>query len=281
MKLQIFQVDAFTGRVFSGNPAAVCPLDGWLPTELMQQIAAENNLSETAFFVRQGGVFELRWFTPTTEVDLCGHATLASAYVIRNYLGIEGTLVFQTRSGLVSADENAGRIILDFPAAEVASSQSPPKALAEGLHAPPEEILASGEAGGSGFYLAVYPSETVIRGLSPDMRLLSSLGRMGVVVTAPGDTSDFSSRCFAPTFGIDEDPVTGSVHCFLTPYWASRLGKTRLHARQVSRRGGELFCELSGERVRIGGRAVCYLEGTIEVPQDENRKRRPSWPPSG
>jgi PhzF family phenazine biosynthesis protein len=267
MKLRLFQVDAFASRVFSGNPAAVCPLEDWLPDDLMQKIAEENNLSETAFFVRQDDGFRLRWFTPATEVDLCGHATLASAFVIWKFLGATGPLVFHTRSGRLSAERDGEDIVLDFPAKSLSPVESVPGALIGGLGTLPLTVLSNGEAVQSGFYVAVYPAEADVRGLAPDMNALSTLGRMGVVVTAPGDTSDFASRCFAPAAGIPEDPVTGSSHCFLVPYWAARLGKQRLHARQVSRRGGELRCSVAGDRVRIGGKAVCYMEGTIDQAQ--------------
>lgn len=266
MRLELFQIDAFTSRMFSGNPAAVCPLDAWLPDGLMQQIALENNLSETAFFVPGDQRFALRWFTPTTEVQLCGHATLASAFVIWEYLAYQGPLTFDTASGPLHVTRDGDLIVLDFPLRPASRSDRPPQDLIAGLGVEPEAVLAS-EDGGSGFYLAVYRREADLRALSPDLERLSRLGRMGVVVTAPGESSDFSSRCFAPTFGINEDPVTGSTHCFLTPYWAGRLGKQKLHARQVSRRGGELFCELAGDRVRIGGRAVCYMKAAIELPE--------------
>lgn len=266
MRLEMFQIDAFTSQVFAGNSAAVCPLDTWLPDVQMQQIAAENNLSETAFFVPEDSGFGLRWFTPTTEVELCGHATLASAFVIWNYLDGKGDLEFDTASGRVRVTRDGTLFVLDFPTRPVSPSTSPPDELISGLGLPPEAVLANGEAQGSGFYMAVYPQESDVRGLEPDMRRLSTLGNMGVIVTSPGNTSDCASRCFAPTFGIDEDPATGSIHCSLAPYWGERLGKTKLHALQVSRRGGELFCELAGDRVLIGGHAVCYMRGTIEVP---------------
>jgi predicted PhzF superfamily epimerase YddE/YHI9 len=204
MKLSIYQVDAFTREAFHGNPAAVVPLDEWLPAETMLAIAAENNLAETAFFVRKGDRFELTWFTPEIEIDLCGHATLASAYVIWNELGFDGD-----------------KIVFDTEA----------------------EVLA----------------------LRPDFRAISALGVHAVIVTAPGDISDFVSRFFAPSVGVDEDPVTGSAHCTLIPYWAEQLGKTELYARQVSKRGGELFCMLEGDRVKIAGNAVLYLKGEIYV----------------
>jgi PhzF family phenazine biosynthesis protein len=269
MKLPIYQVDAFADGVFSGNPAAVCPLENWLPQELMQAIASENNLSETAFFVSEADAYHLRWFTPTREVDLCGHATLASAFVIWSFLGGSGPLKFRTRSGVLHVEQSGDRIVLDFPRSDLAAARSVPDALVRGLGKQPESVLADGEAAGSGFYVAVYATETLLRQLSPDFNALSSFGDMGVVVTAPGDEADFASRCFAPAFGIPEDPVTGSIHCFLAPYWGARLGRGVLHARQVSRRGGDLYCELKGDRVRIGGKGAGYLTGTIQVPNDK------------
>jgi PhzF family phenazine biosynthesis protein len=271
MKLPLFQVDAFAEGVFSGNPAAVCPLDTWLPDNVMQAIAAENNLSETAFFVREDPGFRLRWFTPTREVELCGHATLASAFVLWTHLGESGPLRFRTRSGVLIVEQDGDRIVLDFPALSLEPAQRPPDALFIGLGVKPDAVLANGESLGSGFYVALYPSEAVVRDLSPDFAALSSFGDMGVVATAPGVEAAFASRCFAPAFGIPEDPVTGSIHCFLVPYWAGRLGRKALRARQVSARGGTLYCEWIGDRVRIGGTAAGYLVGTIEVPNDERR----------
>jgi PhzF family phenazine biosynthesis protein len=264
MRIPLFQVDAFTNRLFAGNPAAVCPLDRWLPTETMQAIAAENNLSETAFFVREGEGYRLRWFTPTTEVELCGHATLASAFVIWNCLNRgDESLRFSTRSGMLSVARRGPLLVLDFPSRRVQRCSDPPRALADGLGIPPIEMWTDGEAEQSGFYLAVYPSESMVRSLEPDLRTLRIPG-MGVVATAPGDEADCASRCFAPSFGIDEDPVTGSIHCFLAPYWAERLGKRTIRAHQVSQRGGELICELAGDRVHIAGHAVLYMEGWID-----------------
>lgn len=271
MKLRLFQVDAFADDVFSGNPAAVCPLDEWLSDETMQAIASENNLSETAFFVPEDGGFHLRWFTPTREVELCGHATLASAFVVWKHLGGSGPLSFRTRSGVLVVEPAGDRIVLDLPARTLEAAPSPPDALFTGLGVAPEAVLANGESLGSGFYVALYPTEAAVRKLAPDFAALSSFGDMGVVATAPGDVAAFASRCFAPAFGIPEDPVTGSIHCFLVPYWAERLGRRVLHARQVSKRGGDLYCELRGDRVRMGGRAAGYLTGTIEIPNDERR----------
>ncbi len=267
MKLRMFQVDAFADRVFAGNPAAVCPLHEWLPEDRMQAMARENNLSETAFLVeRPDAVYGLRWFTPTTEVDLCGHATLASAYVLWNCLGVErDPLRFDTRSGRLEVGRRDAMIALRFPEAAIEACPNPPEALATGLGAPPVEVHMAGTGERKSTYLAVFGAEDDIRRLDPDFRVLTGLGDAAVIATAPGGDADFVSRYFAPAFGIDEDPVTGSAHCALTPYWSERLGKTRLHARQVSARGGELFCERRDGGVVIAGRAVLYMEATVTV----------------
>lgn len=260
MKLEIFQVDAFTREAFHGNPAAVVPLEEWLPAETMLSIAAENNLAETAFFVKKDGRFELTWFTPELEIDLCGHATLASAYVIWNELGFEGDgIAFETpKSGTLLVTREGELMTLDFPS-RPAEETDIPEGLGDALGAIPEKVLKSRD------YLAVYNTESEVLALRPDFRAISELGVHAVIATAPGDQSDFVSRFFAPSVGVDEDPVTGSAHCTLVPYWAERLGKNELYARQVSKRGGELFCELRGDRVRIAGNAVLYLRGEIYV----------------
>jgi len=260
MKLRIFQVDAFTREAFHGNPAAVVPLEEWLSAEMMLNIAAENNLAETAFFVRRGDRFELTWFTPELEIDLCGHATLASAYVIWNELGFEGDeIAFDTpKSGTLTVTRGGELMTLDFPS-RPAEETDIPEGLADALGATPEKVLKSRD------YLAVYDTESEVLALRPDFRAISELGVHAVIATAPGDQSDFVSRFFAPSVGVDEDPVTGSAHCTLIPYWAEQLGKNELYARQVSKRGGELFCELRGDRVRIAGNAVLYLKGEIYV----------------
>jgi PhzF family phenazine biosynthesis protein len=260
-RLPIFHVDAFTSRVFAGNPAAVVPLESWLPDSTLQAIAAENNLSETAFFVRGKERCELRWFTPTVEVDLCGHATLASAFVIFNYLDPrQPVAAFESKSGPLRVARSGDMLVLDFPARPPEKGDVPP-AVARALGAAPRETWRARDN-----YMAVYENEDEVRGLRPDMARLRELVGFGVVATAPGLACDFVSRYFAPAFGIDEDPVTGMTHCTLTPYWARRLGKERLHALQVSARGGELFCMPRGDRVAIAGRAVKYLQGVIEVP---------------
>jgi PhzF family phenazine biosynthesis protein len=257
MKIPCYQVDAFTGEIFRGNPAAVCPLTAWLPDATLQNIAAENNLSETAFVVPRGDEFDLRWFTPTLEMDLCGHATLAAAFVLFTEQKVSGTIIrFQSRSGMLTV-KRAGEILtLDFP------SRPPqpcalPEILATGLGTRPASIHKSRD------YLAVFNSAAEVRALRPDFAALKKLDCLGIIATAPGDDCDFVSRFFAPAAGVDEDPVTGSAHCTLIPYWAARLGKNKLFARQISSRGGELFCELAGDRVHIGGKAVLYLRGEI------------------
>ncbi len=259
MKIPIYQVDAFTGRLFSGNPAAICPLDSWLEDDRLQAIAAENNLSETAFFVRNGDRYSLRWMTPTVEVDLCGHATLASAFVIFNYLEPNRECIpFDTKSGELPVRREGELYALDFPARAPGCTDVCPTLIA-GLGRAPREVLAARD------YLAVFETEEEVRGLEPDMQALCDIDRFAVIATAPGRDCDFVSRFFAPAKGVPEDPVTGSAHCTLVPYWAERLGKDALHARQVSTRGGELFCELRGDRVVLKGRAVLYLEGSIRI----------------
>jgi PhzF family phenazine biosynthesis protein len=260
MRIPIYQVDAFTGEVFRGNPAAVCPLERWLDAPLMQAIAAENNLSETAFFVARGREFDIRWFTPAAEVDLCGHATLASAWVVFNWLDAARTNVtFQSKSGPLVVERAGELLAMELPSRPPGECE-PPAGLAEALGVRPRETLQSRDL------VAVLGSETEVATLRPDFARIKALGTFAVCVTAPGRDCDFVSRFFAPAVGIPEDPVTGSVHCTLVPYWSRRLGKKTLHARQVSARGGELFCEDLGERVIVAGRATPYLEGSIDVP---------------
>ncbi len=260
MEITLYQIDAFTDRVFAGNPAAVCPLETWLPDETMQAIAAENNLSETAFFVREGTDYALRWFTPTVEVDLCGHATLASAYVIFQHLEPNrGRVRFSTKGGMLIVRRDGDEIVMDFPA-DRPEPCDPPSELAAALGAEPREVLRTRR-----HYVAVFAAEGLLRGLSPNFSAIAGLDRGAVMVTAPGNRSDFVSRFFAPAKGVPEDPVTGSAHCVLTPYWAERLGKDELTARQISRRGGDLQCRLRGDRVELAGRAVPYMQGTIRI----------------
>ncbi len=259
MNLQIFQVDAFTSRPFGGNPAAIIPLTEWLPTETMQSIALENNLSETAFFVSKDGFYELRWFTPTFEIDLCGHATLASAYVLYELLGEKAEILkFQTKSGVLTVERGNGRLVLDFPSRRAEPCEIP-AGLIEAIGKMPTEVLRARD------YLLVYESEDEVKTIRPDFAAMLKIDTHAVIVTAPGADSDFVSRFFAPEVGVFEDPVTGSAHCTLIPYWAEKVGKNEMFARQVSARGGELFCELVGDRVKIGGNATLYLKGEIYV----------------
>lgn len=262
MTLSIFQVDAFTDRLFGGNPAAVCPLNSWLEDELMQAIAAENNLSETAFFVPyEDGSFNLRWFTPVKEVDLCGHATLATAHVLYQHLGYsQPSIRFYSRSGWLSVSYRDQVYTLDFPVDNISLTETPP-ALREGLGLNPLEVWQGRED-----LLAIVETEAQVAALEPDFVKLSQLDGRGVIVSAPGNQSDFVSRCFFPNFGINEDPVTGSAHTTLAPYWAGRLGKERMTARQISQRLGVLECYLSGDRVQISGRGVTFMAGSIFIP---------------
>lgn len=261
-RLPLYQIDAFTDTVFGGNPAAVVPLERWLPDTQMQLIAAENNLAETAFFVPEPGGYKLRWFTPACEVPLCGHATLASAFVLFTEITPAAEAAeFHTQSGTLTVTRSGDRLQLDFPRHELAAVDAPP-ALLEGLKLPPREVYFTGA--NPNFY-AVYDTEAEVRALAPDFAALLPLGALGICATAPGTDCDFVSRYFAPGFGIPEDPVTGSTHCALAPYWAGRFGKTELSAKQVSKRGGELFCTVGETRVFIAGQAVTYLRGEIFI----------------
>ena len=257
MELTLYQIDAFAGEMFKGNPAAVIPLEEWLPDELMQSIAEENNLSETAFFVPQKEGYHIRWFTPVAEVDLCGHATLASGYVLFNILGIRDHLIsFQSKSGILKVAYDGEFLIMDFPA-QVPKLCDPPEELLNAFDKTPLEVLKAED------YLVLFEDEKTIAELKPDFDALKKLDLRGVIVTAKGNDVDFVSRFFAPAYAIDEDPVTGSAHTELTPYWAEKLGKKKLTAKQISKRGGELSCELKGNRVEIVGKAVKYMEGKI------------------
>ena len=259
MKLPIYQVDAFTSRVFAGNPAAVVLTEKWLADRTMQAIAQENNLSETAFVVPRGEFFDLRWFTPELEVDLCGHATLASAHVLfRHDHTPRERIVFHSKSGFLAVERQGDLLAMDFPSRpphEVAMDA----AVGRALGAAPRELHESRDL------LAVFGSQAEVEALRPDFTAIGELETFAVIATAPGEACDFVSRFFAPRAGVPEDPVTGSAHCTLAPYWSARLGKSKLHARQVSRRGGEIFCEQAGERVVLAGRAVEYLRGEIHV----------------
>jgi PhzF family phenazine biosynthesis protein len=259
MKVPYYHVDAFTGDGLLGNPAGVCVLKDWLPDAVLQAVAAENNLSETAFIIERDGFWDLRWFTPTTEVDLCGHATLASAFVITKCLGrSEQAVQFQSRSGLLKVACDGELLVLDFPARPPAPC-APPEHLASALGRKPISVLKARD------YLVLLESEEDVRNLQPDISGLGKIEAYAFIATAPGRKADFVSRFFAPRVGVPEDPVTGSAHCTLIPYWAARLGKQKLHALQLSKRGGELFCENRGERVGIGGRARLYLRGELDL----------------
>ena len=259
MKLTSYTLDAFTDRVFGGNPAAVCPLNEWLDDELMQSIAAENNVAETAFFVPEDEGYHIRWFTPACEVELCGHATLASARVIFEHLTPERNEVsFRALAGNLRVTREGDLLCLDFPSRPPKRIEPAPE-LVEALRVRPRETWLERD------YVALLDSEADVRSLKPDFGKLATVATFGLIATAPGEDCDFVSRFFAPSKGIDEDPVTGSAHCELIPFWAERLGKLQLHARQVSRRGGELFCELRGDRVKISGRVALYSESTIYV----------------
>lgn len=260
MKLNIYQVDAFAENVFTGNPAAVVPLKNWLSDELMQNIAMENNLSETAFFVPAENGFHIRWFTPTTEVNLCGHATLATAHVLFQHLNYQGKeILFQSKSGILNVKRKNEQIVLDFPTSEVIEVK-----LLENIEQAFGILPQKGFIGREDL-MYVFESQKEIENLKPDFNFLKTLEMRGIIATAPSIEYDFVSRFFAPSEGIDEDPVTGSAHTMLVPYWAKSLGKEELVARQISKRGGILHCKHLGKRVEIGGKAVTYLVGEITV----------------
>ncbi len=259
MKLPLYHVDAFTNRLFAGNPAAVVLLDTWLPDRVLGAIAAENNLAETSFVIPRPDVTPLRWFTPAVEVDLCGHATLAAAHVLFQYrFPSLDRLVFSTKSGDLSVTRNGELLTMDFPA-RPGTAVPVTEGLVSALGGRPREALLARDL------LAVFETESEVRALKPDFQRLAALDAFAVIVSAPGDTVDFVSRFFAPRAGIPEDPVTGSSHCTLAPYWGARLGKSALTAMQLSPRGGDLLCELRGDRVAIAGRVVEYLRGEITV----------------
>lgn len=259
MRARYYHVDAFTGRLFGGNPAGVCLLETWPADDVLRRIAAENNLSETAFLLDQGEQYALRWFTPAIEVDLCGHATLASAHIVFTVLKPQAAEVaFDTRSGRLTVRRASDLLIMDFPA-RPADVAPPPPALLRGLGPPPREVLKARD------FLCVYDHEDEVRGLRPDFGALAQVDCLGVIATAPGSDADFVSRFFAPRAGLNEDPVTGSAHCTLVPYWSHRLKKKELLAHQVSTRGGELYCTDRGDRTLIAGHAVTYMEGTLRL----------------
>jgi len=261
MRIKLYQVDAFTERVFGGNPAAVCILDEWLDDEMMQNIAAENNLSETAFAVRLDNAYEIRWFTPNSEVDLCGHATLACAHVLFEHYHFPGDkIIFQSMSkGKLAVMREGEFLTLDFPADPPEKIDDPQKLL-DAIGKPAVESYR-----GSSDYMLLYDTQRDIEDISPDFARLTEIDLRGIIVTAPGNDTDFVSRFFAPKLEINEDPVTGSAHTTLTPFWSERLGKKALTARQLSRRKGDLHCKLLDSRVHITGKAVTYLGGEIEI----------------
>lgn len=265
MRIPLYQVDAFATRPFGGNPAAVCPLEAWPDDALLQAIAAENNLSETAFIVADGERYRLRWFTPALEVNLCGHATLATAHVLFEELVPEReALFFDTLSGELAVRRTADGLTMDFPALPPEPAQAAPEIVAA-LGAEPEAVHPIRAIHGNRYLMAVFANEAEVAALVPDTRRLGRELKANVICTAPGGNTDFVSRFFAPASGIDEDPVTGSAHCTLTPYWAGRLGRNRLAARQISRRGGDLVCELAGERVLLSGQCTTVLRGHLDL----------------
>jgi PhzF family phenazine biosynthesis protein len=259
MGIKQFVVDAFASQLFTGNPAAVCPIESWIDNSLLQAIASENNLPETAFVVPVEGGYQLRWFTPVAEVDLCGHATLAAAHVLFNHLNFKGKeIIFHTRSGELKVVRAGSLLEMTFPSSPPEPCEAPDDLLL-GLGGDPSEIYCAED------YLVVYPDEAAIRALSPNFQLLSQIGLRGVIVTAPGNEFDFVSRFFFPKYGINEDPVTGSAHCQLAPYWAKRLNKGILNAKQVSKRSGEIICEVVADKVLLSGRAVTFMQGELFV----------------
>ena len=260
MKIKFYQVDAFTDKLFRGNPAGVCPLDEWLSADVMQNIAFENNLAETAFFVNNGVEFELRWFTPLAEVELCGHATLASAHVLFNHLGYnKNKIIFHSASGELTVSKSDDLLVLNFPV-DTLKKIDVPEDLLLAIGKKPLEIFK-----GKTDYLFVYPSQKDVEEITPDFELIKKTKARGVIVTAAGDNVDFVSRFFAPEVGINEDPVTGSAHTTLMPYWSGRFDKSELSAMQISKRQGKLNCKLIKNRVEIAGKAVTYLEGSINL----------------
>jgi len=261
MKLPVYIVDAFTNKLFGGNPAAVCPLEDWLSDQVMQSIATENNLAETVFFIKNDGRYDIRWFTPLTEVKLCGHATLASAHILFTELGYtEDVIEFNSLSGLLKVKRTAeGKIQLDFPANMPEETDDIPDELFKSLGIKNAQVYKSFD------YMVVLPSQADIEILKPDLKTLAEVKARGVIATAKGNEVDFVSRCFYPQSGIDEDPVTGSAHTIMIPYWAAQLGKTKLKSIQLSKRRGYLDCELVGDRVLMSGEAVTYMKGEYFV----------------
>jgi PhzF family phenazine biosynthesis protein len=258
--MKLYQVDAFTSRLFSGNPAGVVPVDEWPEEDLMQRIAMENNLAETAFFIPHGDVYPIRWFTPRVEVDLCGHATLASAHVVYQHLGHSGEMVrFDSRSGILNVFRDGSRYVLDFPADEIEPADPPP-GLIESIGREPMFCYL-----GKTDFLLIFGRQSDIEKISPDFKLMEQVDARGVIISAPGNHVDFVSRFFGPRVGVNEDPVTGSAHTTLTPYWSRQLAKGELTASQLSARGGTLFCRNRGNRIEIAGQAVTFMVGEILI----------------
>lgn len=261
MTIRIYQIDAFADKMFSGNPAAVCPLDNWLPDETLQNIAMENNLAETAFYVNEKEGLRIRWFTPTVEVDLCGHATLATAFVLFNHENYGGDkIIFNSRSGPLTVTKSGNLLTLNFPLDTLVEVPTIPE-LEKGLGLKSIKTLK-----GKTDYMLVFENEEQIKNMSPDFKLIGTVQARGIIVTAKGNTVDFVSRFFGPQSGIDEDPVTGSAHTSLTPYWAQALNKIELDALQLSKRQGKLKCKLVGDRVEISGTAISFMTGTVHLP---------------
>ncbi len=261
IKQSIFQVDAFTSTLYMGNPAAVCPLESWLDDRLMQLIARENNLSETAFIVPDGAHYQIRWFTPNTEVDLCGHATLASAFVLFEVLGHQGKeILFKSNSGILTVKKEGDLLQMDFPALPF-TKIDPSTALIEAIKITPDEVYQS-----TFDTLCIFNDAELIKQAKPDLNALANIACRGIIFSAPATESDVYSRCFYPGCDVPEDPVTGSAHCVIAPYWCARLNKQKIHARQGGSRQGELWCELKGERVLLSGYSQLYLEGKIQIP---------------
>lgn len=260
MQLKIYQIDAFANKAFEGNPAAVCPLEDWLPTEIMQAIALENNLSETAFFKPGKDGYEIRWFTPAIEVDLCGHATLASAHALFHHLAYDNPIIrFDSRSGILEVEKSSSGYTLDFPA-DILNAETVVPLYEEVIGLRPLEAWR-----GKDDLMLILENEHQVQALTPNFQKMTQIPTRGVIVTAPGKQVDFISRCFFPNAGIDEDPVTGSAHTTMIPYWSEKLGKSSLEARQISPRGGDLKCQMLGTRVKITGNCVTYLEGSIQI----------------
>ncbi len=261
MKLTIYQVDAFAENVFGGNPAAIIPLQDWLDDGLMQKIAMENNLSETAYFVKTDTGYHIRWFTPTFEIDLCGHATLASAYIIKNFIEPHlAEINFTTqKAGILKAMAKDGMHTLDFPSRMPQPAEAPDKLLKSLNMTAAVEVLKSRD------YFIVLPNEDAVKNAEPDFSLMKEVETVGVIITAKGQSADVVSRCFYPRAGIPEDPVTGSAHCNIVPYWCEKLGKKKIFCKQISSRGGDLYCELTGDRVLMSGKCVLFLQGEINI----------------